>query len=387
MEKGDVPIMQTSKARTLIQYLNTTILGIILMFILIGGITTSIFSFKLTSDNVASILKSVNTTEIYTEIFHSENHLFPKSDGKGLSLGNILFQIATNIRLDDTRTLLGRELPSLTFFHTEIVVAEEGTTIATLPFESTPSEELMKNPKEVDEEKVEKEEKPPENKAPVTTPKNKTVLIYNTHNLEAYLPLLKNANENEAVSSDERANVVGLSNKLSTLLQAEGIGVQLDKTNINQKVLDRGWTYASSYTVSKDVVEAAVSENKNLNYLIDIHRDAARKKTTTATIDGKSYARLFFIIGKEHKGYEKNLEFAKKLNDELKKKYPGITRGVGLKGQDEGNGIYNQNFSDRAILLEVGGIDNTQAELNRSMEAFADIFSKVYWEENDATQQ
>ncbi|MER2060073.1 MAG: stage II sporulation protein P [Niallia sp.] len=379
--------MQTSKTRTLIQYLNTTILGIILMFILIGGITTSIFSFKLTSDNVASILKSVNTTEIYTEIFHSENHLFPKSDGKGLSLGNILFQIATNIRLDDTRTLLGRELPALTFFHTEIVVAEEGTSLATLPFESTPSEELMKNPKEVDEEKVEKEEKPPETTAPVAEPKNKTVLVYNTHNLEAYLPLLKNANENEAVSSDERANVVGLSNKLSSLLKEEGIGVQLDKTNINQKLLDRGWSFASSYAMSKDVVAAAVSENKHLNYLIDIHRDSARKETTTATIDGKSYAKLLFIIGDANKGYEKNQEFAEKLHAELKKKYPGISRGVFLKGKDQGNGVYNQNFSDRAILLEVGGIDNTQAELNRSIEAFADIFSKVYWEENDATQQ
>lgn len=357
------------------------------MFILIGGITTSIFSFKLTSDNVASILKSVNTTEIYTEIFHSENHFFPKSDGKGLSIGNILFQIATNIRLDDTRTLLGRELPALTFFHTEIVVAEEGTSLATLPFESTPSEELMKNPKEVDEEKVEKEEKPPENKAPVAEPKNKTVLLYNTHNLEAYLPLLKNANENEAVSSDERANVVGLSSKLSSLLKEEGIGVQLDKTNINQKLLDRGWGYASSYAMSKDVVAAAVSENKHLNYLIDIHRDSARKETTTATIDGKSYAKLLFIIGDANKGYEKNQEFAEKLHAELKKKYPGISRGVFLKGKDQGNGVYNQNFSDRAILLEVGGIDNTQAELNRSIEAFADIFSKVYWEENDATQQ
>ncbi|PAE13635.1 hypothetical protein CHI02_03735 [Niallia circulans] len=379
--------MQTSKTRTLIQYLNTTILGIILMFILIAGITTSIFSFKLTSDNVANILKSVNTTEIYTEIFHSENHLFPKSDGKGLSIGNILFQIATNIRLDDTRTLLGRELPALTFFHTEIVVAEEGTSLANLPFESTPSEELMKNPKEVDEEKVEKEEKPSDNKAPVTTPKNKTVLVYNTHNLEAYLPLLKNANENEAVSSDERANVVGLSNKLSSLLQDEGIGVQLDKTNINQKLLDRGWNFFSSYAVSKEVVETAVSENKHINYLIDIHRDSARKKTTSAKINGKNYAKLLFIIGNANKGYEKNQEFAKKLHAELQKKYPGISRGVFLKGKEEGNGVYNQNFSDRAILLEVGGIDNTQGELNRSIAAFADVFSKVYWEENDATQQ
>ncbi|EOR20845.1 formate--tetrahydrofolate ligase [Niallia nealsonii AAU1] len=146
-------------------------------------------------------------------------------------------------------------------------------------------------------------------------------------------------------------------------------------------------TFFSSYAVSKEVVETAVSENKHLNYLIDIHRDSARKKTTTATIDGNSYAKLLFIIGDANKGYEKNQEFAKKLHAELDKKYPGISRGVFLKGKEEGNGVYNQDFSDRAILLEVGGIDNTQAELNRSIEAFSEIFSKVYWEENDATQQ
>ncbi|MFS0658710.1 hypothetical protein AB1L07_07725 [Niallia alba] len=39
------------------------------------------------------------------------------------------------------------------------------------------------------------------------------------------------------------------------------------------------------------------------------------------------------------------------------------------------------------MLLEVGGVDNTNAELTRSIEAFADVYSKLYWEENQATQQ
>jgi len=383
--------MQTSKTRTIIQYLNSTILGIILIFIIVAMITTSIFSFKLTSDNIASLLKSVNSTELYTDIFHSENHLFPQSEGRGISLSNLFFQLTTNIRFDDTRTLLGRELPALTFFHTEIVVAEEGTTIANLPFESTPSEELLKNPKVVDEEKIEEVEETPtkeENKPPIKEPKNKTVLIYNTHNIEAYLPALKNAsNPDDAVSSDERVNVVGLSSKLSNLLQQEGIGVQVDKTNINQKLLDRNLQYYASYSISKEVVEAAVNNNNELNYLIDIHRDSARKKQTTVKINGENYAKLYFIIGQANKNYEKNQEFATKIHQKLKKKYPGISRGVFLKGKEEGNGVYNQNYSDRAILVEIGGVDNTQTELNRSLEAFAEIFSEIYWEENNASQQ
>ncbi|KAB7671283.1 stage II sporulation protein P [Bacillus sp. B1-b2] len=382
--------MQTSKTRSIIHYLNSTILGIILIFVFIAIITTSIFSFKLTSDNISNLLKSVNSTELYAELFHSENHLFPKSEGKGISLSNLFFHLTTNIRFDDTRTLLGRELPALTFFHTDIVVAEEGTTIADLPFESAPTQEMLENPLEVDEEKVEQQEEQPtkEENKPITVPENKSVLIYNSHNLEAFLPLLKNTNNsNSPTSSDERANVVGLSNRLTELLQQEGIGVQLDKTNINQKLLDRNWKFNSSYTVSKEVVETALNSNSELKYLIDIHRDAARKEQTTANINGENYAKLYFIVGQANENYEKNQEFATKLHEEIQKKYPGISRGVFLKGKEQGNGVYNQNYSDRAILLEVGGVDNTQSELNLSLEAFADVYSKVYWEENQATQQ
>ncbi|MCB5238546.1 stage II sporulation protein P [Niallia circulans] len=385
--------MNNSKSRSLIRYLHITILGIILVFILIALITTSFFSFKLTSNNVANLLNDINSTEFYLEFIHSENHLFPPSEAREFSLSNFFLPLSSNIHFDDIRTLLGRELPALAFFHTEIVVAEEGTTIADLPFESIPSKEMLENPVEVDEEKAkqeQKEEQPTKedrNRA-ITKPKNKTVFIYNSHNFEAYLPLLKNTKNNDnVVSADERANVVGVSSKLSELLQQEGLGVELDKTNINQVILDRKWDYTYSYTVSKEVVETAINNNGNLKYLIDIHRDSARKKQTTANINGKNYAKLLFIIGKENKNYEQNEQFATKLHNALKKKYPGISKGVYAKGYELGNGVYNQNFSDRAILLEVGGVDNTNAELTRSIEAFADVYSKLYWEENQATQQ
>lgn len=387
--------MQKSRTRSIIHYLNTTILGIIMIFVIVAIITTSFFSFKFNSTNLTNLFKSFNSTELYLEMMHSENHLFPKSEGKDFSLSNVFLQLTTNIRFDDIRTLLGRELPALTYFHTEIAVAEEGTTLANLPFESTPSQDMLENPLKVDEEKAKQEEslqtQPPPSKEhnnPVTEPKNKTVFIYNSHNLEAYRPLLKAATNNEnVVSSDKRANVVGVSSKLTDLLQKEGLGVEFSKANINQMLLDRKWSYTSSYKASKEVVEAAVSNNKNLKYLIDIHRDAAGKQQTTASINGKKYAKLYFVVGKGNPNYEKNQEFSIRLHEELKKNYPGISRGVFLKGYEVGNGVYNQNFSDRAILLEVGGVDNTNAEITRSIEAFAEVFSKIYWEENGATQQ
>lgn len=387
--------MQKSKTRSIINYLNTTVLAIIMLFVIVAIITTSYFSFKFSSTNLTNLFKSVNSTEFYVDMMHSENHLFPKSEGRDSSLSNIFLHLTTNIRFDDIRTLLGRELPALTYFHTEIAVAEEGTTLANLPFESIPSQDMLENPLKVDEEKAKQEEnsqtQPPpseEHKNPVTEPNNKTVFIYNSHNLEAYRPLLENTTNNEnVVSSDERANVVGVSSKLTNLLQQEGLGVEFSKANINQILLDKKWNYYSAYKASKEVVEAAVSKNNSLKYLIDIHRDAAGKQITTASINGKNYAKLYLVVGKGNTNYEKNLAFSIRLHDELKKNYPGISRGVFLKGYDEGDGVYNQNFSDRAILLEVGGVDNTNDEITRSIEAFAEIFSKLYWEENNATQQ
>ncbi|MFT8321238.1 MAG: stage II sporulation protein P [Bacillus sp. (in: firmicutes)] len=381
--------MQPSKLRYYFQYINTTILGVILVFLLTAGITTSFFSMKLSSEHVSDFLKDVDSTNIYYQLFRGENHFYPKSENGELSISKLLFQVATNIRLDDTRTLLGRELPLLTFYHTGILVAEEGTTIANLPFESTPSEDILENPKKADESKISKEDKKDtkgagENKSP----KTKNVLIYQTHNLESYLPLLKNAsNANDAISSDTRVNVVALGSKLTTLLQNNGIGVQHDTTNTNQKLLQRKWSYYSSYNVSKEVVQAAVAKNSDLKYLIDIHRDSARKASTTATINGKSYAKLVFVIGTGNSNFEKNAEFSKKLHQALDKKYPGISKGVFTKSKESGNGVYNQNFSDKAILLEVGGVDNNQAELNRTIEAFSDVFSDIYWQENNASKE
>jgi stage II sporulation protein P len=387
--------MQKSKTRSIINYLNTTVLAVIMLFVIVALITTSYFSFKFNSTNLTNLFKSVNSTEFYVDMMHSENHLFPKSEGRDSSLSNIFLHLTTNIRFDDIRTLLGRELPALTYFHTEIAVAEEGTTLANLPFESIPSQDMLENPLKVDEEKAKQEEnsqtQPPpseEHKNPVTEPNNKTVFIYNSHNLEAYRPLLENTTNNEnVVSSDERANVVGVSSKLTNLLQQEGLGIEFSKANINQILLDKKWNYYSAYKASKEVVEDAVSKNNSLKYLIDIHRDAAGKQITTASINGKNYAKLYLVVGKGNTNYEKNLAFSIRLHDELKKNYPGISRGVFLKGYDEGDGVYNQNFSDRAILLEVGGVDNTNDEITRSIEAFAEIFSKLYWEENNATQQ
>ena len=76
----------------------------------------------------------------------------------------------------------------------------------------------------------------------------------------------------------------------------------------------------------------------------------------------------------------------KSLNDKLEKKYPGISRGVFLKSYSDGNGIYNQDISKNAMLLEVGGVDNSLEELQRTIDAFSEVLAEHYFESNEAKE-
>lgn len=93
--------------------------------------------------------------------------------------------------------------------------------------------------------------------------------------------------------------------KLGEALESKGIGVEVDTTDVVKMQNNRGLNYYSSYKVSREVVTSALATNKDLNYIFDINRDSQRKDVTTISIDGKSYARLFFIIGTDHHNYEK----------------------------------------------------------------------------------
>lgn len=88
-------------------------------------------------------------------------------------------------------------------------------------------------------------------------------------------------------------------------------------------------------------------------------------------------------MGQANPHYEENLEVAKQIHNAIQEKYPCLSRGVFSKGKSEGNGIYNQDLTKRALLLEVGGVDNYMFELNNTVHAFAEIFSNYYWKSKD----
>jgi stage II sporulation protein P len=212
----------------------------------------------------------------------------------------------------------------------------------------------------------------------LTTGDRKVVYLYFSHNRESYLPYLKGETDPDR-AYHSKVNVTNIGDRLKEALEANGVGTEVSKTDIMGNLNKKGLGFGQAYQESRPMVQSAMAQQKDLQYFIDIHRDSKRKQDTTGMINGKSYAKLAFVIGAEHSNYEQNLQLAKILHERLNKKYPGISRAVIEKQGVSTNGKFNQDLSGRAILIEFGGVDNTFEELFNSAEALADVFSDYYW--------
>ncbi len=73
------------------------------------------------------------------------------------------------------------------------------------------------------------------------------------------------------------------------------------------------------------------------------------------------------------------------INSYLDEKYYGLSRGIFIKDRKSGNnGVYNQDLSPNALLIEMGGVDNTPEELYASVDALVEAFSHYY---NEVTKK
>jgi stage II sporulation protein P len=360
-----------------------SILFLFFVFSLSGVLTSLNPQYRLTSSSVNHAANNI-TGDLLFKVLGSENHYFLNAlpnESESPKLTNLLFKLSTNINLNDPRSLLGRELPGFSQFDSKIIVADAGVNYTNMPVESAPPLEVMKaeseaalqNLDDVDTENSETNTPPF-----LTTGDRKVVYLYFTHNRESYLPYLKGETDpNRAYHS--KVNVTNIGDRLKIALESNGIGTEVNRTDVMGNLNKKGLGFAHAYQESRPMVQTAMAQQKELQYFIDIHRDSKRKEDTTGKIKGKSYAKLAFVIGAEHSNYEQNLQLAKILHERLNKKYPGISRAVIEKQGAGTNGKFNQDLSGRAILIEFGGVDNTFEELFNSAEALADIFSEYYW--------
>lgn len=206
---------------------------------------------------------------------------------------------------------------------------------------------------------------------------NPRVYIYNTHQLEAY----SSANFEEY---NITPNVMMASYLLKEKLNKLGISTMVETSNITDFLSINGWDYASSYKASRFYMLDAVNKYNSLELLIDLHRDAINKNLSTVEINGKNYAKVLFVVGLDYENYGPNLNLANKLNEMIKAKYPGLSRGVMKKKGAGVNGIYNQDVADNVILIECGGMENSIEEVMNTVDVLSTIIYEYLGDTNES---
>lgn len=201
------------------------------------------------------------------------------------------------------------------------------------------------------------------------------IYIYNSHQLENY------NNDNLSIYGIT-PNVLMASYLLKEKLNGLGISTIVEDTNITNFLDINHWDYSSSYKASRIFMLDKKNTYDTLKYYIDIHRDSVGKDLTTVNINNKSYARILFVVGLEHKNYQKNLDLANNINNLFNKYYPGLSRGVYKKEGANVNGIYNQDISSNVMLIELGGVDNNIEEVINSINAISDILYRYVGDNN-----
>ncbi|UQQ33853.1 stage II sporulation protein P [Paenibacillus polymyxa] len=323
-------------------------------------------------------------------------HLAQKKQHSSLSgeqWSPFVFQMLTGINPQDPKSLISREIPGMAAGAPVLLRKGSGNIKVEGPTDYQPDQGTTDTPGSSNAAENPPSTTPDIPTTPETDPAReddpgdaakgeKRILIYHSHPREAYNPLLSKTSSNPN-SGSKSANVTRVGDFVKKRLEKQGISTLHVNKDYATTVQNYNWNY--SYKYSRTTVKEALAQNKGLTYLLDIHRDSQRHGKTTATINGLSYAKVYFIIGHDNKNWRKNEAFAARIHEKLEKSYHGVSRGVwGKDGGKGNNGEYNQSLSSHSILIEIGGIDNTEEELKRTSDVLADMISEVYWEDQKA---
>lgn len=209
---------------------------------------------------------------------------------------------------------------------------------------------------------------------PVSVMKEETkkplIYIYNSHQSEEYA-------SSTFIEYSVKPTVMMADYILEEQFNNAQYPTLVEERSIKEVLNKYSWNYSYSYQASRIRLEEVKKNNPSLQYFIDVHRDSLSKERTTVEINGKKYAKLLFIIGLENPNYSANLEFTEAINAKLNERYPNLSKGIYKKSGPGVNGVYNQDFSPRTILIEMGGYQNTPTEVMNSALAFSECYLEV----------
>ena len=204
---------------------------------------------------------------------------------------------------------------------------------------------------------------------------NPSIYIYNTHDTESY-------NADYLSDYNLTPNVKMASYLLEGLLNKDGINTVVEENSMSDYLNRFNLPYSESYQASRHYLEEKIKQYSNLKLIIDLHRDSISKDKSTVSINDRNYAKILFVVGENNEHFKDNYNLANALNDIIKSKYNGISRGVLTKSGTGIRGRFNQDLSPNIILIECGGNENTIDEVMNTMIAIKDMIKSYLGDNN-----
>ncbi len=193
--------------------------------------------------------------------------------------------------------------------------------------------------------------------------KSPIIYIHNTHQTESY-----------TIDNDIYKNytVLNASYLLKNTLEELDIPVLVEDKSIKDVLNKNKWDYSYSYRVTKQYTLDTLKKYPSIKIVIDLHRDSTTKSVSTTTINGKNYAKIMFLLGKNHDNYKENETNINHLKNLLEENYPSITRSTFNKNEY----TYNQEIMPTFFSIELGSDKNTITEVNNSVNALAQVLNR-----------
>ncbi len=204
----------------------------------------------------------------------------------------------------------------------------------------------------------------------------KDIIIYHTHTCESYTPTEANnyVSSGNFRTTDLNYSVARVGTELTNRLINMGFNVNHDTTYHDYPA------YTGSYTRSLATINGILQNNKDSQFVIDLHRDALGSSSTygpTVQIGDEVVAQLMFVIGTdggglEHPNWLNNFKLAVKIQEKANQMYPGLFKPIILR-----NSRYNQHVTSGACIIEVGATGNTLEQCNGSMKYLSRVIEEV----------
>lgn len=177
-----------------------------------------------------------------------------------------------------------------------------------------------------------------------TSPFSSNIVVYNSHPDENY----------ECASNVKVTDVGALIND------------KLIKNGLNSRFINCALPkdYLKSYQNSREVITRNVKNYRN-TILLDVHRDSGKKIGSNTII---------FVLTRKSPYYEKNLKFVNSIADYIKHSSNVKTS---IYYYDYGILYYNQDLSNKSVLVEIGNDWSNDKDIENCVNAFVSALKNI----------